>query len=85
MVRVRRAWRKGVREEPAFYVLQLRHRLKSGGYGPGAVRPAVYRSGGNFRGDVLELPREVMGKACGVPMARPLGHSRAPNPPSGSQ
>jgi hypothetical protein len=34
MVRVRRAWRKGVREEPAFYVLQLRHRLKSGGYGP---------------------------------------------------
>jgi hypothetical protein len=29
MVRARRAWRKGVREEPALYVLHLGHRLKT--------------------------------------------------------
>jgi hypothetical protein len=31
------------------------------------------------------LFREAMGKACGVPMAMLLGHSRAPTSPSESQ
>jgi hypothetical protein len=64
------------------YVLYPVDRLKSGGYGPGAVRPAGSFCGGNFPGGFLDQPGEAMGKVCGVPMAMPLGHSRAPPPPS---
>ena len=36
-------------------------------------------------GGIAKPYREAMGKACGVPMAMLLGHSRAPNPLSGPQ
>jgi hypothetical protein len=44
--RVRRARRKGVRGEPAFYVLHPGHRLEPGGSGPGAARTAARRAAG---------------------------------------
>jgi hypothetical protein len=40
---------------------------------------------GNFAGGLVLLLVEAMGKVCGVPMAMPLGHSRAPPPLSESQ
>src|ERR1700733_9854517 len=67
MGRVRRAWRKGVREEPAFYVLHLGHRLEPGGSGPGAVRPAAREGGGDFR----EVYESRTGRPWGKPAAYP--------------
>jgi hypothetical protein len=37
------------------YALQSINRLKPGGYGPGAVRPDVCRSGGNLRAGGIAL------------------------------
>ena len=66
MGRVRRAWRKGVREEPALYVLHLGHRLEPGGSGPGAARTAAREGGGNFR--------EVYESRTGRPWERPAAY-----------
>ena len=67
------------------YALQSMNRLKPGGYGPGAARPDVCRSGGNSGGAVLRWPGEATVKVCGVAVAGPLGQSRAPTPTSESR
>jgi len=67
MGRVRRAWRKGVREEPALYVLHLGHRLKSGGYGPDAVRTSAREGSGNFRKVYQSCTGRPWGKAAAYP------------------
>jgi hypothetical protein len=66
--------------------LSKTHRLEPGGSGPEAVRTRCRDlAAGNFAGGVTPLLVEAMGKVCGVPMARPQGHSRAPPPSSESQ
>jgi hypothetical protein len=58
-----------------YYVPRKVNRLKSGGYGPGAVRiRADDRVGaGNFRAGVWVSSREATVKCCGVAVARPQG------------
>jgi len=53
--------------------------------GRGAYRRGLRPANGNSRRGIHRPRREAMGKACGVPMAMPLGQSRAPNLPSEQQ
>jgi hypothetical protein len=48
-----------------YYVLHLGHRLKPGGYGPGAARTAAREGGGNFR----EVDESRTGRPWGRPAA----------------
>jgi hypothetical protein len=54
------------------YVPRKVNRLKSGGYGPGAVRTQSIRLG-NFREVIWVSSREAMVKCCGVAVAMPQG------------
>jgi hypothetical protein len=65
-------------------VLQPLDRLEPGGSGPGAVRTRR-GGGGELLGWFLLAARKATGKDCGVPVAMPLGQSRAPPPPSETQ
>ena len=85
MGRVRRAWRKGVREEPAFYVLQSGAPAQTWRIRAGRSAYRCPRGRRELPGGIAKPYREAMGKACGVLMAMLLGHSRAPNPLNGSQ
>src|SRR5215469_1515462 len=68
MVRARRAWREGVREEPALYALQSVHRPGTWrmGAGRGAHR-CRWCGGGNSRLGFCRSGREATGKACEPP------------------
>ena len=86
MAQARRAGWRGVREEPASYVPQSFTGSNLADLGRKRCAPAAaVVVAGNFAGGVTPLLVEAMGKDCGVPMARPQGHSRAPPPSSESQ
>ena len=56
---------------------QGKNRLQPGGYGPGCgarPRPRATLT------PVVNAGQEATGKACGIPVARPLGHSWPPPP-----
>jgi hypothetical protein len=73
MGRVRRAWRKGVREEPALLRPSILTPAQIWRIRAGRGASRCCRSGGNFRGG-LHLPsRKAMLNGCGVGVARPLG------------
>jgi hypothetical protein len=56
---------------------QGKNRLQPGGYGPGGgARPRPRAT----LMPVVNAGQEATGKACGVPVARPLGHSWPPPP-----
>jgi len=64
VVRVWRARRRGVREEPVCDTPLMRHQLKSGGYGLGAARTCPDVRAGNSRGGGHELPGRLRGKTA---------------------
>jgi len=84
MVRVRRARREGVREEPAFTFSMSgtgsnltdtgRLRCVPGVFGRRATPTGFHHATG-----------EAFGKDCGVPEAMPPEPSRAPTSPNGTQ
>ena len=79
-VRARQARRDGVREEPALNASQGCHQLQPGGCGLGR---GAHRAAAGCRvtpGPVNVAGREATPKVCGVGVARPQGHSRAPRP-----
>ncbi len=84
MARVRRARRRGVREEPAFTSLNLGTGSNLVDMGRTQCVPLLTVTEGTpVR--FTEADPEAMGKVCGVPMAKLLGHSRAPTPTNEAQ
>lgn len=68
------------------YVPRKVNRLKSGGYGPGAVRTCSVSNGaGNFRAGLRMSVWEATVTCCGVAVAMPQGQSWAPPSSSESQ
>jgi hypothetical protein len=68
------------------YVLRKVNRLKSGGYGLGAVRTCSVANGtGNFWAGLRMSVREATVTCCGVAVAMPQGQSWAPPSSSESQ
>jgi hypothetical protein len=68
------------------YVLRKVNRLKSGGYGLGAVRTCSVANGtGNFWAGLWMSVREATVTCCGVAVAMPQGQSWAPPSSSESQ
>ncbi|MEW2397628.1 LLM class flavin-dependent oxidoreductase [Streptomyces sp. NPDC046862] len=61
------------------------HRLKSGGYGPGAAHPRTGRPDGELLGVHMDVRREATVKSCGVAVAMPQGQSWAPTSSNESQ
>jgi len=56
-----------------YYVPRKVDRLKSGGYGPGAVRTCSVGGTGNFLADMWVSVWEATVKCCGVAVAMPQG------------
>lgn len=77
-VRVRQARQDGAREEPVLTPLKsaTSSNLADQGWIAARTRLAMRRG---TPGPVDVVGREAMGKVCGVLVARPQGHSRAPS------
>lgn len=84
MVRVRRAGRRGVREEPASLRLLTMPPARNLA-DLGRKRCALTVGGGELFGRYFEAVREATRKVYGVLVAMPQGHSRAPTPTSEAQ
>lgn len=74
MVRARRAWRRGIREEPVPSPVLTYNRLKPDGYGAGAVsRLLECRAGGLPRGRVNAFWVGTAANAYGVAVVEAAG------------
>lgn len=83
MVRVRRARRKGIREEPVCKAPQEARRLKLDGYGSDCDADRSLITGWSLLNRMCGIDREAVVKVCGVAMAMSQGQSWVPNPSTG--